>query len=131
MGYLYYRFGYENRESADFWISEQRDRQEELNLVMEIKRVRRATKAHFRDRPKQALFDYQLGEWSISTSFDVPFGVEYTFLPPNIQQDFQSDSWYLLGWEECTPEDKTFVTYFKRTADDKARTTTLFAGLND
>ena len=131
MSYLRLRFEYEDIESVDYWISEQRERQEERALAAEVDRVKRAFDAQTRDHPPQRYFDYRVGEYHITSSYDVPFGVEYIFQPANVLQDFDSEDWYLLGWEVSTPEEREYVSFFKRIGGAKGRTITLDRLKND
>lgn len=120
MRYLRLRFEYEDIESVEYWIAEQRERQEERALAAEVDRVKRAFDAQTRDHTPKQYFDYQVGVHYISSN-DVPFGVEYTFLPDGVRQDFDSEDWYLLGWEVSMPEEREYVRFFKRIGGAKGR----------
>jgi hypothetical protein len=124
MRYLSLRFEHPVEESAEFWLSEQRGIHEARKLADEVAAVERAYKAHVTYHSKCNDPNTQVGEYKISMSY-VPFGFEYTFMPMSARENFDRDDWYILGWEECTPEDVTYVEYFKRPMGDRANTITL------
>ena len=115
MTFMFWTSDYRHDEAIDYWLSEGFEAVENREFVKEIKQAKVEFESHGDlvwlngcARVGSRLFELR----------DSPFGETITFnyrrnVDPSVRTE-EHELWVCLGWEECTPEAKTFVTYFKK-----------------